>query len=456
MNDNIENTITGSSPDGQGFQTLEKPEIPQATAEKQYTMRVPQMPAETPQQDYAPAYSVPAHTADYTRTGQTQPMQYAGYPAANQYANAYQPPYKSPMQISSPYNRYPQPAYAGAQVPAQYPYSYMYNYEQSPQELEKLKIKKDFSFAGKTTLILLGCLYLAVIIIEVFAVVCGVSKQIPDMKTDPYAGFTPMGFYLYEGLSSLIGIFIPSLILLKSTKIPMNELLPFKRVDTKFCTALIFGGMTVCMISQIAASIVITNFKLFGIDIDSALSSVTATSPFDILMNSVCTALIPALVEEFAYRGLVLGVLKKHDEAFAIFASAFLFGLLHGNFVQIPFAFLVGLVLAFVRVKSGSMLPGIIIHFGNNFFAVLATTASEAMSESNANIVEAVMMLLFIITGFISISYLVKNHKEIFEPKKSESSFKFGELTRMFLSTGTIIASMIILIILSLVLVAAL
>ena len=48
------------------------------------------------------------------------------------------------------------------------------------------------------------------------------------------------------------------------------------------------------------------------------------------------------------------------------------------------------------------------------------------------------------------------NHKEIFEPKKSESSFKFGELTRMFLSTGTIIASMIILIILSLVLVAAL
>ena len=460
MNDNIENNFTAPVSAPPSFSTehivgTAQTNIPQATVEKHYSMRVPQQndqPVQygVPNQNYSPSYTVPQHSAEFSRSGQTTP-QHPVYQMPVPNNAAYQMPYRSPIQMPLGYNRYPQPAYAGGAVAAPYPYNYM----QSPQEIEKAKIKKTFSFTGKTTLILLGGIYLAAIIIEIFAVVCGVSQRLPDMKTDPYVGFTPMGFYLYEGLASLLGLFIPSLLLLKSSKLSFNEILPFNKLEKKFGAALIFGGLAVCMIAQIAASILITNVSLFGIDIQSALETATATSPFDIFMSSVCTALIPALVEEFAYRGLVLGVLKKHDEAFAIFASAFLFGLLHGNFVQIPFAFIVGLVLAFVRVKSDSMLPGIIIHFCNNFFAVLVTAASEALPESISTIVQSVMMLLFIIAGFISISYLVKNHKEIFEPKKSETSLKFGELTRMFLSTGTIIACMVILVIMSLVLVAA-
>ena len=465
MDNNTENHSTDTVSAPQPFNTehivgAEQTNIPQSTVEKQYTMRVPQQNTQpvqygVPNQGYSPSYAVPQHSAEYSRSGQTMP-QYPVYQAPVQNNAPYQMPYRAPAQMPMGYNRYPQPAYAGASLPAQYPYNYgMYNYTPSPQEAEKAKLKKTFSFTGKTTLILLGGIYLAAILIEVFAVVCGVSQRIPDMKTDPYMGFTPMGFYLYEGLASLLGIFIPALLLIKSSKMSFNEVLPFNKIEKKFGAALVFGGLAVCMIAQIAASILITNVSLFGIDIQSALETATAASPFDIFMSSICTALIPALVEEFAYRGLVLSVLKKHDEAFAIFASAFLFGLLHGNFVQIPFAFIVGLVLAFVRVKSDSMLPGIIIHFCNNFFAVIVTAAGEALPENISTIIQTVFMLLFIIAGFIAISYLVKNHKEIFEPKKSETSFRFGELTRMFLSTGTVIACMVILVIMSLVLVAS-
>ena len=363
-----------------------------------------------------------------------------------------------PNQINRPpvqsgyYQRsqqYPmQPAYAGI------PNGYRYYYDKSPEQKEKDELHKSFSFSGKTTLILLGSLYLVAIIIIVVGFLSGVVKDTPSTQ-DPYSGLTPIGFYAYEGLSSLIGIFIPSLILAKSTKIPMNELFPFKKLEGKYLAALVFGGMAVCMIAQIAVSLLISNMYIFGIDLQTSLQQETASGLSDIIFSTICTAIIPALVEEFAFRGVVLGVLKKHDEVFAIFASAFLFGLLHGNFVQIPFAFIVGLVAAFVRVKSDSMLPCILIHFGNNFFAVLMTAASDLLPDTIDTLVESGVMFVLIIVGIFAIYYLVKNHKEIFEQKKPTTSFSFGELNKQFLSTGTVIACMVLLILSSIVLVSA-
>ena len=235
----------------------------------------------------------------------------------------------------------------------------------------------------------------------------------------------------------------------------MNELFPFKKLEGKYLAALVFGGMAVCMIAQIAVSLLISNMYIFGIDLQTSLQQETASGLSDIIFSTICTAIIPALVEEFAFRGVVLGVLKKHDEVFAIFASAFLFGLLHGNFVQIPFAFIVGLVAAFVRVKSDSMLPCILIHFGNNFFAVLMTAASDLLPDTIDTLVESGVMFVLIIVGIFAIYYLVKNHKEIFEQKKPTTSFSFGELNKQFLSTGTVIACMVLLILSSIVLVSA-
>ena len=50
---------------------------------------------------------------------------------------------------------------------------------------------------------------------------------------------------------------------------------------------------------------------------------------------------------------------------FAIFASAFLFGMFHGNIVQTPFAFALGLVLGYVTVEH-SLIWAIVLHMINN------------------------------------------------------------------------------------------
>lgn len=63
------------------------------------------------------------------------------------------------------------------------------------------------------------------------------------------------------------------------------------------------------------------------------------------------TAIFAPLGEELIYRGFILRRFQKYGNVFAIFFSALLFGAMHGNLFQIPFAFLTGLVLGYTAVE---------------------------------------------------------------------------------------------------------
>jgi membrane protease YdiL (CAAX protease family) len=84
-------------------------------------------------------------------------------------------------------------------------------------------------------------------------------------------------------------------------------------------------------------------------------------------------SVVPAIVEEIALRAGVLQAMRKYGDWFAIFTSAFIFAVLHGNMIQTPFAFIAGIGLGYVFCATGSIWPGIIIHFINNFTSCIST-----------------------------------------------------------------------------------
>ena len=57
------------------------------------------------------------------------------------------------------------------------------------------------------------------------------------------------------------------------------------------------------------------------------------------------TSVFAPLWEELLFRGFVLRTLRPFGKRFAILGSAVLFGLFHGNLIQTPYAFLIGLLL---------------------------------------------------------------------------------------------------------------
>lgn len=89
------------------------------------------------------------------------------------------------------------------------------------------------------------------------------------------------------------------------------------------------------------------------------------------LANVVVLAVLPAVFEELIYRGMLLNGLRKFGDGFAIVVSSLLFSLAHGSPVQTIYQFVLGMVFAFIVVKTGSVILSMITHFLNNFTVVL-------------------------------------------------------------------------------------
>ena len=89
-------------------------------------------------------------------------------------------------------------------------------------------------------------------------------------------------------------------------------------------------------------------------------------------MALVLVAFLPAVAEEVTFRGVVLAGLRRSGSRWiAIGGSALVFGLFHVNPYHVVAAFAVGLLLGWVALESGSILPGVLIHLVNNGAQVL-------------------------------------------------------------------------------------
>jgi sodium transport system permease protein len=82
-------------------------------------------------------------------------------------------------------------------------------------------------------------------------------------------------------------------------------------------------------------------------------------------------ALLPALCEEVAFRGFILtGLLRGFRPWTAVFLSAFLFSLYQMNVFQFVPYFVLGVVLAVLAWRTGSVLPAMLFHLAYNALVI--------------------------------------------------------------------------------------
>ena len=84
-------------------------------------------------------------------------------------------------------------------------------------------------------------------------------------------------------------------------------------------------------------------------------------------------ALLAPILEELLFRGAIEGQLlcRWQNPWWGIVVSSLIFGVIHGNPAQIPFAFLVGVMFGWLYYRTGSLLPGIVGHVLNNSIAAV-------------------------------------------------------------------------------------
>ena len=99
------------------------------------------------------------------------------------------------------------------------------------------------------------------------------------------------------------------------------------------------------------------------------------------LLLLVVLAVIPGICEELAFRGFVLSGLRHMGHKWqAIVVSAFFFGLTHAIFQQSIVACFLGILLGFIAVQTGSLIPCMLYHVLHN---TLALASSHLTTEGN-------------------------------------------------------------------------
>ena len=130
-------------------------------------------------------------------------------------------------------------------------------------------------------------------------------------------------------------------------------------------------------------------------------------------------AVLPAIFEELLFRKVMLSGAKKYGTVFGILFTSVMFGLIHMNVPQAVNAILIGILFAYLAIKTGSIVPSMILHFINNGVQVLFM-----INEKNALITNAInyTYLGLSILGFILLVInLIKNKKEFKLDKKEKA-----------------------------------
>lgn len=108
----------------------------------------------------------------------------------------------------------------------------------------------------------------------------------------------------------------------------------------------------------------------------------------ELWQNIIVVVIAGPIFEELFFRKFMIDRLVKYGDKVAIVVSALAFGLFHGNIVQFVYATLLGMVFAYVYLKSGKIYLSMILHMLINFIGgvagVLILQKSNILELSNA------------------------------------------------------------------------
>lgn len=301
-----------------------------------------------------------------------------------------------------------------------------------PTRMEKKKMLRDYAnFAG---------LFMLVLVIS--------FQLVPNVMWVLFAQGTPYGntvFLLVYGLVYAVTMGLPLLLLLGKRR--FNPLTPTQRVHPIVGFLGCVGAVGVCMLANVITSYILMFFSTFGVEA-APPPKLMVNTPISFVLNLIVVAVLPALLEELVFRGCLLRLLRTYGDWTAVVVSAVLFGLMHGNLRQVPFAIIVGLVLGWLYVVTQNIWMPILVHFLNNAISVTMEYLSFSMTEEAASWMSVTLIFRLIAVGAVAVALLILFYRHRLGFKKSNTGLSWWDRTRSLASSWVLMSSMVLFILL--------
>lgn len=207
------------------------------------------------------------------------------------------------------------------------------------------------------------------------------------------------------------------------------------------------AAMGVCMGANIVTNYLVAFLENIGIP-SPEFPQLLEPSTTSLLLNLVVMAVLPALLEELVFRGCILRALRPFGDGFAVLVSAVLFGLMHGNIRQIPFAFIIGLALGYLYVVTNNLWIPILVHFMNNALSVCLEYVSFSMNETTVGWFYTYVIYGLALLGGLAIPVLFLLYHRELKTTPGMTRLSFGQRLGGLLKTPTMIISLVLFVVL--------
>lgn len=170
-------------------------------------------------------------------------------------------------------------------------------------------------------------------------------------------------------------IFVPLCAYLVINKEKVNELIPYKKMrisDVLICILFALLLIPVVIFINMISMLFVKN---------ELQENVGMIYEYPFLLQMIFLAIIPAIFEEFAFRGVFFHSLRKNNILGAAILSGVMFGLIHLNFNQFAYAFVLGIVFAMLVEGTGSMFSSMTAHFVINMNSVIMMALAKLLTK---------------------------------------------------------------------------
>lgn len=255
---------------------------------------------------------------------------------------------------------------------------------------------------------------------------------------------SPLITELVELISGNLSLLLPFLLLVFVYRAPFYEMLPFRPFRASITLPSLFIALGVSVIGYVASTMISAFLSLFGVMpvmADFSFPEEPAAA-FLFLLN---ITLIAPLSEEIVFRGVILNILRRFGDCFALLISSLLFAFVHMNLIQMPNAFIMGLVIGYFTLCTGSLWTGVCIHVLNNSLVLLLNGVLTGLNEDSQLLVMLAVYGVYLILGLIALLMLLKNHPNMFYIRRSSTLSTERKKYSTFFSALTMVICLLIL-----------
>lgn len=235
---------------------------------------------------------------------------------------------------------------------------------------------------------------------------------------------------------SVVGIGLPVLYL-TLRKIPGPEHKEVVKLGfTKFITIFFISVAAMYITNMIGTLVNMGIASLKGNNIINPAYEAIKSSNF--ILTFIYGVMIAPVAEEILYRKLLLDKLRRFGDVPAALLSGFAFGLFHMNLAQFFYATTLGIIFAYVALKTNTIRYTIMLHIMINFIGISLT---PFILKAKVNLTIIFLIGLWVLIALpLGITFFILNIKNIHLDKAAEPLKKVSDY---ILNPGTIVYSVI-------------